>query len=131
MDKTHSYLQLVVPKELQDTILPATHDAVTSAHLGVKKNCSQDKAQILLVPELDKKMCKVWCPEVAPQNTTIPLQDYRVGAPMDRLVANIPCHPRYHETLPLPQGEANVPRVHTSEPLHSCCLHIDLLGSRN
>ena len=95
MDKTQSYLQLVVPKELQDTILRATHDAATSAHLGVKKTVHKTKHKFYWYRLKESvrnwitkcAKCGAWKrPHKTPQ---APLQDYRVGAPMDRLVTDI------------------------------------------
>ena len=95
MDKTQSYLQLVVPKELQDTILRATHDAVTSAHLGVKKTVHKTKRKFYWyrlkesVRNWIRKCAKCGARKLPHKTPRATLQDYRVGAPMDRLVTDI------------------------------------------
>ena len=94
-DKTQSYLQLVVPKELQNTILQATHDAVTSAHLGVKKTVRKTKRRFYWyrmkesVRDWIKKCAKCGARKRPHKIPRAPLKDYRVGAPMDRLVTDI------------------------------------------
>lgn len=94
-DRTKSYLQLVVPKALQTTVLRATHDSITSAHLGVKKTIKRTKRQFYWYKL--KESAREWVRKCAkcgarkrPQITPrAPLEDYRVGAPMDRLVTDI------------------------------------------
>ena len=94
-DKTQSYLQLVVPKELQNTILRATHDAVTSTHLGVKKTVHKTKHKFYWyrlkesVRNWIRKCAKCGARKRPHKTPRAPLQDYRVGAPMDRLVTDI------------------------------------------
>ena len=73
----------------------ATHDAVTSAHLGVKKTIKKTKRQFYWyklkesVREWIRKCSKCGARKRPHQTPRAPLEDYRVGAPMDRLVTDI------------------------------------------
>ena len=94
-DGTRSHLQLVVPQELQSAVLQATHDAVTSAHLGVKKTTEKTKRQFYwyrlkeTVRDWIRKCAKCGARKRPHTTPRAHLQDYRVGAPMDRLVTDI------------------------------------------
>ena len=94
-DRTKSYLQLVVPQQLQSTVLQACHNSITSAHLGVKKTIKKTKRQFYWyrlkesVREWIKKCAKCGARKRPQKTPRAPLGDYHVGAPMDRLVTDI------------------------------------------
>ena len=94
-DKTQSHLQLLVPRELKTAVLRASHDAVTSAHLGVKKTTQKIKRQFYwyrlkeTVRDWVRKCAKCGARKRPHKTPRAHLEDYRVGAPMDRLVTDI------------------------------------------
>ena len=93
--KTRLYLQVVVPKSLQNTVLFAMHNAVTSGHLGFKKTYEKIRRrfywynQKLDVSNWIRKCVKCGARKRPRHTPKAPLSDIRVGAPMDRLDTDI------------------------------------------
>ena len=94
-DKTQSYLQVVVPKSLQNTVMFAMHNSVTSGHLGFKKTYQKIRRRFYWYNLKDdvrnwiRKCGKCGARKRPVHTPKAPLSDIRVGAPLDRLDTDI------------------------------------------
>ena len=88
-------LQVIVPRSLQDTVMYAMHNAVTSAHLGFKKTYEKVKRRFYWYQQKEsvrnwiRKCIKCGARKRPHRVPKAPLHDIRVGAPMDRLDTDI------------------------------------------
>ncbi len=93
--KQKSYDQLVVPSILHKNILQASHNDITSAHLGVRKTMDKIKSNFYWYKMSESvkswiKQCSFCGGRKRPANTPkAPLQEYCVGYPLDRVVIDI------------------------------------------
>ena len=95
VDRTRMYIQIVVPKSQQNTVMYAMHNAVTSAHLGFKKTYEKIRRRFFWhnqkqdVSNWIRKCTKCGARKRPRHTPKAPLSDIRVGAPMDRLDTDI------------------------------------------
>jgi len=91
----NSFLQLIVPTLLRNQIIAASHNTITSAHLGVKKTVEKIRQNFYWYKMSDSvklwvNTCDFCGGRKRPQKQArFPLQDYKVGFPMDRVSTDI------------------------------------------
>ena len=92
---SQSYLQLVVPRTLQNTVMFAMHNAVTAAHLGFKKTHKKIKKRFYWYQQKDsvrdwiRKCDKCGTRKRPHKLPRAPLNNIQVGAPMDKVATDI------------------------------------------
>ena len=94
-DGTLRRLQLLVPKSLRSEILQHCHNSALSGHQGIYKTILKIKQKFYWYRmgediKLHIKQCTECAANRQPQKKpTVPLKDYRVGAPLDRVGIDI------------------------------------------
>ncbi len=94
-DETKSCDQLVLPSILHKDILRATHNSITSAHLGTKKTLGKIRLNFYWYNM--NQAVKLWIRQCLfcggrkrpVKKPKAPLQEYSVGYPLDRVVTDI------------------------------------------
>ncbi len=94
-NETKSYDQLVLPRILHREILQATHNSITSAHLGVKK--TKERIKLNFYWYNMNQAVKLWINRCSfcggrkrpAKKPKTPLQEYSVGYPLDRVATDI------------------------------------------
>ncbi len=90
-----TFLKLVVPEKLQETVLQSGHDSITSAHLGVKKTYSKLQKKFFWyqlktsVSEWIRKCAKCGARKSPNRKARARLTEYTVGAPLDRVDTDV------------------------------------------
>ena len=91
----NNFLQLIVPKLLHNQIIAASHSSITSAHVGVKKTVGKLKQnfywyKMTYSVKLWISKCEFCGARKRPhKQAKFPLQEYKVGFPMDRVSTDI------------------------------------------
>jgi transposase InsO family protein len=94
-DNVTSYDQLVLPSLLRNQVIKASHNAILSGHLGVKKTLAKIKMNFYWYKM--SSSVKLWIKQCAfcgarkkpNKKAKAPLQEYYVGFPMDRVSTDI------------------------------------------
>ena len=95
VDRTRMYIQIVVPKSQQNTVMHSMHNAVTLGHVGFKNTYEIIRRRFLWYNQKQDesnwiRKCTKCCARKRSRHTPkAPLSDIRVGAPMDRLDTDI------------------------------------------
>ena len=88
-------LQLLIPKALRKEVLTECHNSITAAHMGVAKTTAKIKQRYYWYRMPADVKEHIRCCSVCgarkknPRKPRAPLQDYRVGAPLDRVSLDV------------------------------------------